>query len=208
MGFMDKAKEAADDLKASFASTEVRDSEQAYRDLGMLAYLTATGRPIDEADRQRVVNTLWAIEQQGKMPAFRLLTSAASAAAAPAAGPPGAGAVPPRRPCLRAAPRRRPRRAARTARRGRAGHPADAAAGRPTRRQPAARRGEAPGLRSDASQAVTWCTKHQRQSSSGSADCMTGCWVSRKCPVACRITEESQQPMCPQSKQIRSETHV
>ena len=36
MGFMDKAKEAADDLKASFASTEVRDSEQAYRDLGML----------------------------------------------------------------------------------------------------------------------------------------------------------------------------
>ena len=75
MGFMDKAKEAADDLKASFASTEVRDSEQAYRDLGMLAYLTATGRPIDEADRQRVVNTLWAIEQQGKMPAFRLLTS-------------------------------------------------------------------------------------------------------------------------------------
>ncbi len=75
MGFMDKAKEAADDLKASFASTEVRDSEQAYRDLGMLAYLTATGRPIDESDRQRVVNTLWAIEQQGKMPAFRLITS-------------------------------------------------------------------------------------------------------------------------------------
>ena len=75
MGFMDKAKEAADDLKASFASTEVRDSEQAYRDLGMLAYLTATSRPIDEADRQRVVNTLWAIEQQGKLPAFRLVTS-------------------------------------------------------------------------------------------------------------------------------------
>jgi len=40
MGFMDKAKEAAEDLKASFATTEVRDSEQAYRDLGMIAYLT------------------------------------------------------------------------------------------------------------------------------------------------------------------------
>src|SRR5215210_5410351 len=75
MGFMDKAKEAAEDLKASFASTEVRDSEQSYRDLGMLAYLTTTGRPIDEADRQRLVNTLWAIEQQGKLPAFRLVTS-------------------------------------------------------------------------------------------------------------------------------------
>ena len=75
MGFMDKAKEAAEDLKASFASNEVRDAEQSYRDLGMLAYLTTTGRPIDEADRQRLINTLWAIEQQGKLPAFRLVTS-------------------------------------------------------------------------------------------------------------------------------------
>ena len=75
MGFMDKAKEAAEDLKASFASNEVRDAEQSYRDLGMLAYLTTTGRPIDEADRQRLINTLWTIEQQGKLPAFRLVTS-------------------------------------------------------------------------------------------------------------------------------------
>ena len=75
MGFMDKAKEAAEDLKASFATTEVRDSEQAYRDLGMIAYLTTTGRPIDEADRQRLVNTLWALEQQAKLPPFRLVTS-------------------------------------------------------------------------------------------------------------------------------------
>ena len=207
MGFMDKAKEAADDLKASFASTEVRDSEQAYRDLGMLAYLTATGRPIDEADRQRVVNTLWAIEQQGKMPAFRLLTSAPPPPPPPPPVPQAPAPMPPRRPCLRAGPAAgrtppAPPVAAEPA------SPADAAAGRATRRPAAARRGEAPGLRSDARQAVAWCTKHQRQSSSGSADCMTGCWVSRKCPVACRITEESQQPMCPQSRQIRSETHV
>ena len=75
MGFMDRAKEAAEDLKASFASNEVRDSEQAYRDLGMLAYLATTGRPIDEADRQRLVSAIWAIEQQGKLPPFRLVTS-------------------------------------------------------------------------------------------------------------------------------------
>ncbi len=75
MGLMDRAKEAAEDLKASFATNEVRDSEQAYRDLGMLAYLTTTGRPIDDADRQRLLNTLWAIEQQGKLPPFRLVTS-------------------------------------------------------------------------------------------------------------------------------------
>ncbi|MBF4768248.1 hypothetical protein ISU10_10750 [Nocardioides agariphilus] len=74
MGFMDRAKEAVDDLRASFATNEVRDSEQAYRDLGMLAYLTTTGRPIDDADRQRLVNTIWAVEQQGKLPPFRLVT--------------------------------------------------------------------------------------------------------------------------------------
>ena len=107
MGFMDKAKEAAEDLRASFATTEVRDSEQAYRDLGMIAYLTTTGRPIDEADRQRLVNTLWALEQQAKLPPFRLVTSppppppppppvpqAAPPAAPPTAPPPPAPAAP------------------------------------------------------------------------------------------------------------------
>jgi hypothetical protein len=74
MGFMDKAREAADDLRSSFTGNEARDSESHYRDLGMIAYLTATGRPIDEADRQRLINGLWAIEQGGKLPAFRLVT--------------------------------------------------------------------------------------------------------------------------------------
>ena len=110
MGFMDMAKEAAEDLKASFATTEVRDSEQAYRDLGMIAYLTTTGRPIDEADRQRLVNTLWALEQQAKLPPFRLVTSPpppppppppappAAPPAAPAAATPPAPAAPPEPP--------------------------------------------------------------------------------------------------------------
>jgi hypothetical protein len=92
MGFMDKAKEAAEDLKASFATTEVRDSEQAYRDLGMIAYLTTTGRPIDEADRQRLVNALWALEQQAKLPPFRLVTSPPPPPPPP---PPAAPAAPP-----------------------------------------------------------------------------------------------------------------
>ena len=154
MGFMDKAKEAADDLKASFASTEVRDSEQAYRDLGMLAYLTATSRPIDEADRQRVVNTLWAIEQQGKLPAFRLVTSPPPPPPPPPPGPSGAGADAPaahasagRARAGRAATAARPPAAGRPAGSPRAGQPADAAAGGPARRRATARRGEAPGLR-------------------------------------------------------------
>lgn len=75
MGFMDRVREMGEDLKTGFASNEVRVSEQAYRDLGMLAYLTTTGRPIDEADRQRLVNAIWALEQQGRLPAFRLVTA-------------------------------------------------------------------------------------------------------------------------------------
>ena len=101
MGFMDKAKEAADDLRASFASSEVRDSEQLYRDLGMLAYLTATGRPIDEADRQRLMSGLWAIEQAGKLPAFRLVTAATPPPPPPAQPAPP---VPPAPPAPAAAP--------------------------------------------------------------------------------------------------------
>jgi hypothetical protein len=112
MGFMDKAKEAAEDLKASFATTEVRDSEQAYRDLGMIAYLTTTGRPIDEADRQRLVNTLWALEQQAKLPPFRLVTSPPPPPpppppvpqAAPPPAPPPAPAAPPEPPAPAAPP--------------------------------------------------------------------------------------------------------
>lgn len=76
MGLMDKAKEAADDLRSTLTGGEAKVSEQQYRDLGMIAYLTATGRPIDEADRQRLINQLWAAEQQGRLPAFRLVTHA------------------------------------------------------------------------------------------------------------------------------------
>jgi hypothetical protein len=75
MGILDRAKHAADGLRQGF-SGDARESEQQYRDLGMLAYLTATGRPIDEADRQRLISALWATEQGGRLPAFRLVTSA------------------------------------------------------------------------------------------------------------------------------------
>ena len=74
MGFLDRAKGAADDLRSNLAGGDARESEHQYRDLGMIAYLTATGRPIDEADRQRLINQLWATEQSGRLPAFRLLT--------------------------------------------------------------------------------------------------------------------------------------
>ena len=166
----------------------------------MIAYLTTTGRPIDEADRQRLVNTLWALEQQAKLPPFRLVTSPPPPPPPPPPVPQAAAAPPLRRRRLRPRPQRRPRRSTAGSRStpGAAGtrgttSPADTAG----THRPAA------GL----SQAVTWCTKHHRQSSSGSADCMTGWVVSRKCAVACRPTDESQHAMFWHSRQIRSETH-
>jgi hypothetical protein len=77
MGLLDRTKQAADEVRQSLGGAGAsRDSEQHYRDLGMLAYLTATGRPIDEADRQRLISGLWSMEQSGRLPAFRLVTSA------------------------------------------------------------------------------------------------------------------------------------
>ena len=104
MGFMDKAREAAGDLRSSFTGNEARDSESHYRDLGMIAYLTATGRPIDEADRQRLINGLWAIEQGGKLPPFRLVTPPPPPPPMPAAPPASAAPPAPAEPAAPAAP--------------------------------------------------------------------------------------------------------
>ena len=53
---------------------------------------------------------------------------------------------------------------------------------------------------------MTWCTKHQRQCSPGSADCITGWAVSRKWAVACWAGEESQQARWPHSRHWRNAT--
>jgi hypothetical protein len=106
MGFLDKAKAAANDLKASVdqqlsTSTAGRDAEKHYRDLGMLAYLKETGRPIVDADWQRVLEALRAMESQGVITSFALQTTPPPPPGAVAAGqaapppPPGAAAPPP-----------------------------------------------------------------------------------------------------------------
>ena len=50
-------------------------------------------------------------------------------------------------------------------------------------------------------------TKHHRQDSPGSADCITGCPVRSKCTLACLGGDESQQPTWPQVRQTRRCTH-
>jgi len=104
MGFLDKAKAAANDLKASVdqqlsTSTAGRDAEKHYRDLGMLAYLKETGRPIVDADWQRVFEALRSMESQGVITSFALQTAPPppppGAVATGQAPPPPGAAVPP-----------------------------------------------------------------------------------------------------------------
>ena len=79
MGFLDEVKAAAIDLKdtveGSLSSTNAaRDVERMYRDLGMLTFLQETGRSIEAADRERLLNGLKAAEAAGSIAAFTLVT--------------------------------------------------------------------------------------------------------------------------------------
>jgi hypothetical protein len=109
MGFLDKARQAANDLAAK-ADTALASQgmggpglsagpqpEKCFRDLGVLAYLESTGRPTDPAERERLLGALREAEQRGP-----LNLSLQTAAPGPGTVPPppggaaaGAGAPPP-----------------------------------------------------------------------------------------------------------------
>ncbi len=112
MGLLDKAKAAASDLaaKADSAMTSMSttgtgaprpaDLDKYFRDLGVLTYLEATGRPADAAERDRVMTTLGDLDGQGAIRSFALQTTpppAPGMAGAPMTPPPPgmAGATPP-----------------------------------------------------------------------------------------------------------------
>ncbi|MFC5177495.1 hypothetical protein, partial [Nocardioides taihuensis] len=114
MGFLDKAKAAANDLAAK-ADTAMSNAglggpaganpERLFRDLGVIAYLEATGRTAPPEERQRVTAALTEIEQRGGIPSFALQTAAPPPGSVPP--PPGAaaaGAAPPPPPGAAAAP--------------------------------------------------------------------------------------------------------
>ena len=99
MGFLDKAKAAANDL-ANKADTALSSSglggtgystEKLFRDLGVIAYLEATGRQAPAGERERIMGTLREAEQHGAVPSFALLTPAPQ----PGTGPVPPGTVPP-----------------------------------------------------------------------------------------------------------------
>ncbi len=99
MGFLDKAKAAANDLatKADSAlsgagsgggGARPADAERYFRDLGVLTYLESTGRPVDAADRERVMAGLQELDAAGSIRSFALQTT-------PPPAPGQAGSVPP-----------------------------------------------------------------------------------------------------------------
>jgi pyruvate/2-oxoglutarate dehydrogenase complex dihydrolipoamide acyltransferase (E2) component len=107
MSFFEKAKAAASDLaaKADVAMTNAgvnvpgMGGDKALRDLGVIAWMDATGRPVADADRQRVMATLRDLESSGRLGPLTLTPPApaygtpppppgAAAAGAPAAPPP------------------------------------------------------------------------------------------------------------------------
>ena len=108
MGFLDRAKAAANDLVATvdqqLGAIETRDVEKYYRDLGMLTYLSETERSVDEADRQRLMDGLRSLEERGGMPSFRLITAEAPTQAPPPPGAAGAATPPPAPPQAPQAP--------------------------------------------------------------------------------------------------------
>lgn len=103
MGFLDKAKAAATELSAKAdqalssqglagPSAGGKQTDKYFRDLGVLAYLEATGRPADAGERDRIMSALQGFEGQGAMPSFALQTTA------PPPPVPWPRGMPPRRP--------------------------------------------------------------------------------------------------------------
>ncbi|MEZ5237932.1 MAG: hypothetical protein R2716_02910 [Microthrixaceae bacterium] len=119
MGFLDKAKAAMDSAIAQGESAlaggaNPKQADPLLRDLGVIAYLEATGRPVPDAEseRRRCVEGIQAIEQQTTL--NLQLTSAPPPAPGPPPGlhprprgaPPPPSAAPP--PPPGAGPSRRP----------------------------------------------------------------------------------------------------
>jgi len=106
MGFMDKAKAAANDLAAKAdtamsssgmggpGASNSREADRYLRDLGVLAYLEANGRPAAPQDRERVMDALRGMETQGTIGTLTLQTSVPPPPGGTVPPPPG-GAVPP-----------------------------------------------------------------------------------------------------------------
>ena len=100
MSFFERAKAAATDLaaKADVAMNQAGintpgagGGDRALRDLGVLAYLEATGRPASPEDRARLIATLHELESTGRLGPLTVSPPTGT----PGAPPPPPGATPP-----------------------------------------------------------------------------------------------------------------
>lgn len=115
MGFLDKAKAAANDLVSqmdtTFSGTNAGpDPEKMFRDLGMLTYRRHTEREVAPADVDRLVTALQEVERSGRALNFSQVTAgppppgAAGSAPPPPPGTAGTAQPPPAPPAAAAAP--------------------------------------------------------------------------------------------------------
>jgi hypothetical protein len=109
MSFFERAKAAANDLaaKADVAMTQAGIStpgtsatgggagggDRALRDLGVLTYLEATGRPASADDRARLMATLHELESSGRLGPLTVTPSSFGAPGGPPPPPPPPGAA-------------------------------------------------------------------------------------------------------------------
>ncbi len=107
MGFLDKAKAAATDLAAK-ADTALGssglggpkassggDADRYFRDLGVLVFLEANGRPADPEEHLRVMTALQEMDTRGAIHSFALQTSPPPPPGTAAAGSRGGFPSPP-----------------------------------------------------------------------------------------------------------------
>lgn len=107
MGLLDKAKAAATDIAAKAdtklassglggpGGTSAKDADRLFRDLGVITYLEANGRPGSAEDRERVMAALTEMETRGAIGNLALQTSAPPPPGASFPPPPGGTAPPP-----------------------------------------------------------------------------------------------------------------
>lgn len=88
-GYENLAGRADQALDAATAGKELGEIDRYYRDLGVLAYLEATGRDVDPTTRERLESVLRSLEARGAIRDFRLQTGGGPAGGAPPAPPPG-----------------------------------------------------------------------------------------------------------------------
>jgi hypothetical protein len=96
---MDKARAAASDLAAKADSARASgsggDTDRYFRDLGVLAYLEACGRPAPSEERERVMDALKGMEARGAIGTLTLQTAAPPPPGGTVPPPPGGAAPPP-----------------------------------------------------------------------------------------------------------------